>query len=764
MTTTQPKAISLFSGAGGDTEGLTAAGFNVVAYSENNAAAIATHQARFPDSVLLRDPATGSTDIRKIPDSVFTPYAGQIIALFAGFPCFVAGTQVLTHAGYKPIESVALTDTLMTHTGKFQRIVNLQRKLVPAGTPLHSLRVKYHPQPIIGTEEHPFYVRTRVKQWDNIARKYTFSFNAPQWKPFRELTKDDFCGMAINTEAVVPTFEVPIKRNASRVDDVTVPLDTKDAWFMMGYFLGDGWIEPTDHKIRFAINDTDVGTVLPRIQTVLPITDKCMRSGKCAKYGCASAMWHTILSKFGRYAHGKMIPEWVHSAPVELISEFLAGYQAADGCVKKNGVIRYTTVSSNIAFGVQRLYLKLGHIVSINRTKRTPTHIIQGRVVNQRDTYEIDVRLHKEKEHLGFIDSGYAWMAPHTLSTLNAAEPTTVYNFEVEEDNSYIVENTVVHNCQGFSHAGKKRSDDPRNELVYEFARVARLMRPAYIIGENVAGLLSRKGRDPADPAAPLRPVIEIIRDLFAANGYRITYRVIPAVDVGVPQRRKRLLIVGLRSTRFWPHIDWPAPADPGALPTIRHILEPHLEGAIPAPATAVAPHPRFWIETTHTAPTGTPHPNLVRLAGGIRNLSSKERETAPAGSAITIVEPAGLLSFGTRSSGYHGEIVDPDAPSKTIICTYGLCPRLFVGLRNPTTGQTWIRCLTPRELGQIQGFPADYPWQGDTKAQITQVGNAVPPALATFVGNAIKSVRRSLTPQAASSDDESGDESDDEA
>ncbi len=183
-----------------------------------------------------------------------------------------------------------------------------------------------------------------------------------------------------------------------------------------------------------------------------------------------------------------------------------------------------------------------------------------------------------------------------------------------------------------------------------------------------------------------------------------------------------------------------------------------------PSPQSAtswspIAPDPRFWIETTHTAPTGTPHPNLVRLAGGIRNLSSKERAVAPAGAATTIVESGGLLSFGTRSSSYHGEIVDPDAPSKTIICTYGLCPRLFVGLRNPTTGQTWIRCMTPRELGQVQGFPADYPWAGDTKAQITQIGNAVPPALATFVGNAIKTVRRSLTPQVAEDSSTASDE-----
>jgi DNA-cytosine methyltransferase len=752
MTTPVKKAISLFSGAGGDTEGLEAAGYTVVAYSENNATAIATHQARFPASTLLKDPTTGSTDIRKIPDATFAAYTDQIEAVFAGFPCFVAGTKVLTQSGYKAIETVTHDDVLMTHTGKHQRTVNLQRKLVPVGAPLYSIRIKYHPTTIVGTAEHPFYVRTRLRTWDATSRKYTCTFQPPQWKPFHALTKNDFCGMVINTDSTIPAFTVPLRRNASRTDEVRVSLDSKDAWYTMGYFLGDGWVETLDNKIRFAINDADVSKVLPRIQAILPITDKGVRTGKCAKYGCASAPWHFILSQFGKYAHGKTIPEWVHRAPVEMITEFLAGYLKADGCVKKNGVLRYTTVSHNIAFGVQRLYLKLGHIVSVNCTKRPPTHVIQGRTVNQRDTYEIDARLNKQKEHSGFIDCGYAWMAPHTLTHTLTSEQTSVYNFEVAEDNSYIVENTVVHNCQGFSHAGKKRSDDPRNELVYEFARVTRIVRPRFIIGENVSGLLGRKGRDPGQPqSAPLRPVIDIIRDLFAAAGYRITYRVVAATEVGVPQKRKRLIIVGYRSTRFWPHIEWPTPPV-GSYPTIRHILETHLEGAVPAPAAAVAPDPRFWITTTATAPTGTPHPNLVRLAGGIRNLSTKELAAAPAGTTKTITESGGLISFGTRSSSYHGEVVDPDAPSKTIICTYGLCPRLFVGLHNPTTGQHWIRCLSPRELAQIQGFPADYPWAGDAKSQITQIGNAVPPPLAAYIGRAIQKVRCRTFPQEATS------------
>lgn len=278
--------------------------------------------------------------------------------------------------------------------------------------------------------------------------------------------------------------------------------------------------------------------------------------------------------------------------------------------------------------------------------------------------------------------------------------------------------------CQGFSHAGKKRQDDARNELVYEFARVARIVKPTWIIGENVKGLLSRKGRDPTLPAtSPPVPVIEIIERLFERTGYKLTYKVLDATAVGVPQLRKRLIIVGHRSNTY-PHLQWNLTSPKT---TIRAILEPHLQGAIEF--TRPPTDTRYWIQTEGelTDKTDKPHKNLIRLNQGIRNRSSKEKLANPDG-PDQIVEPDGLISFGVRKGGYHGQILDPDEPCKTIICQYSICPRLFVGLTN---GQKyWVRCLTPRELGQIQGFPATYNWHGTVPEQIHQIGNAVPPAL----------------------------------
>lgn len=315
--------------------------------------------------------------------------------------------------------------------------------------------------------------------------------------------------------------------------------------------------------------------------------------------------------------------------------------------------------------------------------------------------------------------------------------------------------------CQGFSHAGKKRMDDPRNELVHELVRAANCMKPKWVIGENVKGLLSRKGVYPAGSTP--RPVIEIIRDLFEGIGYRMTYRVIDATQVGVPQLRKRLIIVAHRGDMY-PHLAWDSLV--ATTTGIRDYLSSTLVGAVEMPAMPYKPSEqpaRFWISTTETVATGTPHPNLVRLVAGIRNMSSKEKAAAGQEGTIQVVEPGGLVSFGVRKGGYYGQVLDPDAPSKTIICAYAQCPRLFVGLHNAITGNYWVRCLTNEECARIQGFPAQYPWRGSAKEVITQIGNAVPPPLATAVARLLETAQFFGVPQGSGALSAGDSESDEE-
>lgn len=463
--------------------------------------------------------------------------------LCAGFPCFVAGTKVLTYNGYKNIEDVNLNDTLMTHTGQFQKILNLQQKNY-SGT-LYNVTIKYHPL-FKCTEEHPFYVREKTRTWNNALRKYEYIFKAPEWKKAHDLTKNDYYGMKINENSIVPEFSFDKKINQHKIVKETIVLDDPNMWFMMGYFLGDGWIEETTkndgrsmHKIRFAINTNDRDYVCNIINNILPITDKkCPSGDNCNKYGCSDFVWFNIFKKFGKYAHGKLIPEWVQDAPTEYIQEFVNGYHKADGCITKNECYEFITVSHNLAFGLQRLYLKLGHIVSIKKDNRPKTTVIEGRTVNQRDTYHIRGYIRQTvRNQSSFIENGYVWYAPFSIEK-NTVENEPVYNFEVENDNSYIVENTIVHNCQPFSNGGKKQCfEDSRGLLFDEIIRIAKHKKPRFMFLENVKHILKVSNGE----------VYEYIVNKIKQHGYKLQVFQLSPHNYGIPQQRERVFFVCVR-------------------------------------------------------------------------------------------------------------------------------------------------------------------------------------------------------------------------
>lgn len=479
-------------------------------------------------------------DINKIKSKTIPKHS----LLTAGFPCFVAGTPVLTDTGYKSIEEVTLIDKLMSHTGKFCKIINLQKKQYRGD--LYHFHIKYHYENIICTEEHPFYVRTQIKHYDSKTKIYTYTYDEPEWITAKNINYNHYFGMVINNKSIIPEFEIERKINATKINYINIKLDNIDYWYLMGYFIGDGWIEDTKksdgrlfHKIRFAINNKDEKTVLPRLRKVLNITDKKCGTGKCSKYGCCDVVWYTILKKFGKYAHGKFIPEWVQNAPIRYIKKFIQGYIDADGCVLKNGTRQITTVSLNLALGIQRLLLKLGIIAGIDKFKRPSVCIIQGRIVNQRDTYSIRIITDKKRNVSSFIEDGYVWYKLFNKTKTNVNNKS-VYNFEVKKDNSYIVQNSIVHNCQSFSISGKQLGfADVRSNVFWSIVKILQKHNPDIFVLENVKNLQSHdKGN-----------TFKIIYASLKKLGYHIKYKVLNTCKITkIPQNRERIYIVGFKN------------------------------------------------------------------------------------------------------------------------------------------------------------------------------------------------------------------------
>jgi DNA (cytosine-5)-methyltransferase 1 len=269
--------------------------------------------------------------------------------------------------------------------------------------------------------------------------------------------------------------------------------------------------------------------------------------------------------------------------------------------------------------------------------------------------------------------------------------------------------------CQGFSNAGKKKDNDPRNTLFREFLRAATLLEPSMIIGENVKGLLSKKTEQ--DGVF----YIDVIVAEFEKLGYEVKYQVCKANQYNVPQKRERLIIIGTKKGNPY---GW-TPRFPEPLktkPHLKNIVAYAMEGSVKVDPALFAGIPADCILTDKNdkkkyADNNKAHPYLLSKLNADETKRTFNNKLHP-----------NLFSFGKRDSPIHCEIIDIRQAAKTIICSYDHQPRFFVPLQNPSG--SYLRMLLPDELKQIQGFPAEHIVLGTAKEKITQIGNAVPPPL----------------------------------
>ena len=91
--------------------------------------------------------------------------------------------------------------------------------------------------------------------------------------------------------------------------------------------------------------------------------------------------------------------------------------------------------------------------------------------------------------------------------------------------------------CQGFSTMGKRQVDDPRNQLFKEYMRLLTELQPKVFVMENVSGLVKGK----------MKPFFVEILTSLKACGYTVKARLMDAQYYGVPQRRKRVIFIGVR-------------------------------------------------------------------------------------------------------------------------------------------------------------------------------------------------------------------------
>jgi len=239
--------------------------------------------------------------------------------------------------------------------------------------------------------------------------------------------------------------------------------------------------------------------------------------------------------------------------------------------------------------------------------------------------------------------------------------------------------------CQGFSMAGKRLIDDPRNALYKQMLTVVKHLQPDFVVGENVPGILTMdKGR----------VVEQIIKD-FKQIGYTMEVQILCAADYGVAQKRHRVIFIGNSINK---ENLYPSPLlDPSQYKTVKDAIADLLK------------HPDDEA-FNHVA---TKHDSRMTKR-------------------IAQVLEGGRLNKTYRDS-YNR--LCWNKPAITIKANHGS------GCIHPKLP----RVITVREMARLQSFDDDLIFSGSKTAQQVQIGNAVPVILAKAIGLALRKAYKEI-------------------
>lgn len=266
----------------------------------------------------------------------------------------------------------------------------------------------------------------------------------------------------------------------------------------------------------------------------------------------------SFLKGFGHYAIGKKLSGQCFNLEYERKKALYEGYFSADGHKEKNGAMRMTTTSEQLAAGIAQIARDVFHRpVSISRKTSKRICVIEGRQVNEHPLYCVTV---SPDERYGYYKDGFIWCLVKNIE--HRYERRTVFNIGVETDETYTANGMVVHNCQPFSVAGQRKGADDNRYLWPHMLRAIHEIRPDWVIGENVAGILTmvQPGQEtevgsmstlfgenyPLFKRRQQYVVETICRDL-EREGYSVQPVLIPACAVGAPHRRDRVWFIAHR-------------------------------------------------------------------------------------------------------------------------------------------------------------------------------------------------------------------------
>lgn len=263
--------------------------------------------------------------------------------------------------------------------------------------------------------------------------------------------------------------------------------------------------------------------------------------------------------------------------------------------------------------------------------------------------------------------------------------------------------------CQSFSLSGKRNTEDARGKLVWTYLNIIENKRPEFFLFENVQGLLSARN-------SKKQKILDLLIAEFKKVGYHISYALINAADYGVPQLRKRVIIIGSQNAI----VEFPKPTHnvDGANGLKKYTSVKDALGDLPLPTRNS--------QIDHVPPTMSELDRYivshVKPGGNYMDIPAE----------VNSVRIRRLQRDGGHTTCYGR--MSPDKPSYTIN-TYFNRPNVGCNIHYEQN-----RLITIREALRLQTFPDSYKIISKSKqGKNLIVGNAVPPLLAFALAENLK-------------------------
>ncbi|HET9592378.1 MAG TPA: DNA cytosine methyltransferase [Solirubrobacterales bacterium] len=302
--------------------------------------------------------------------------------------------------------------------------------------------------------------------------------------------------------------------------------------------------------------------------------------------------------------------------------------------------------------------------------------------------------------------------------------------------------------CQGFSTMGKRLIDDSRNRLVFDFFRLVSALRPRYFVMENVPGMA----------AGGHTAILQNFLDEFERNGYVAAPKVLNAADYGVPQLRRRLIVMGSRedvaaACHPKPRVN-PLPKRPGA--RTRMEIEGLPKGPTVWQAIGDLPDLDRFDALLETDRVRLPKSDLAAMERKASSYAVSMRDGDPDDLSHRRIWDRQLLTSSART--VHTEVsvrrfaATPPGETEPISRFYrlhprGLCNTLRAGTGSERGAYTSPRPIHPklprvlsvREAARLHSFPDWFQLHSTKWHGFRQIGNAVAPRMGRSVGEAVR-------------------------